>query len=312
MKKILYVVHRYYPYPGGSEYYVKNMAEETLKRGHEVWVYTHMHEGDQNGIKVTSDINILLESFDLIIVHGDSSAQNIVLTNITKIPSRVLYMIIKPTLNYSTLKGLQDAKFISYSTEFDKKFIKDLGFNKKLVYIPHGIPLDHLGVPGFKDKYGIKGKMILSCGGFWKHKGHNELAEIFSTLHTDFTLVMTGYWNDASYRPKDGLNIKTLILEDMKEPLNAISEADLYIMNSYEEGFGLVLLEAMLNRTPWASRPVGKAPELTEYGHLYENISQLKDIILNKHKNINLENSYNYIIKNHSIRLTVDNILNCI
>jgi len=36
MKKILYVVHRYAPYPGGSENYVRDMAEETLRRGHDV------------------------------------------------------------------------------------------------------------------------------------------------------------------------------------------------------------------------------------------------------------------------------------
>jgi len=40
MKKILYVVHRYAPYPGGSENYVRDMAEETLRRGHDVTVFT--------------------------------------------------------------------------------------------------------------------------------------------------------------------------------------------------------------------------------------------------------------------------------
>ena len=33
--KLLFVVHRYAPFPGGSEYYVQAMTEEALSRGHE-------------------------------------------------------------------------------------------------------------------------------------------------------------------------------------------------------------------------------------------------------------------------------------
>ena len=55
MAKLLYVVHRYAPVPGGSENYVRDMAEETLSRGHEVWVLAGEHQGDLNGVKVSSD-----------------------------------------------------------------------------------------------------------------------------------------------------------------------------------------------------------------------------------------------------------------
>ena len=51
----MYVVHRYAPYPGGSENYVRDMAEETLKRGYDVTVFAGDHAGDINGVKVTSN-----------------------------------------------------------------------------------------------------------------------------------------------------------------------------------------------------------------------------------------------------------------
>jgi len=73
MKRLLFVVHRYAPYPGGSENYVRDMAEECVSRGHEVWVFTGEHKGDLNGVRVTSDANILGQIFDLIIVHGGDS-----------------------------------------------------------------------------------------------------------------------------------------------------------------------------------------------------------------------------------------------
>ena len=70
MAKILFVVHRYYPFPGGSENYVRWMAEEMLGRGHVVAVYSDEHQGDRNGVRVTSARAILQEKWDLIIVHG--------------------------------------------------------------------------------------------------------------------------------------------------------------------------------------------------------------------------------------------------
>ena len=38
--KLLFVVHRYPPFMGGSEYYVQAMAEESKERGHQVSVFT--------------------------------------------------------------------------------------------------------------------------------------------------------------------------------------------------------------------------------------------------------------------------------
>ena len=69
--RLLFVVHRYAPYPGGSEYYVQNMAEEMLKRKHEVTVLAHEHKGDYNGVIASNDYNTILnQPWDLIIVHG--------------------------------------------------------------------------------------------------------------------------------------------------------------------------------------------------------------------------------------------------
>jgi len=109
--RYLFVVHRYYPFPGGSEYYVQAMAEEALRRGHEVWVFTGEHAGDQNGVKVTSDTSILAAPWDLIIVHGgDVGVQNFVLHNATRIPSPILYLLILPSNSPVTVQALADCR----------------------------------------------------------------------------------------------------------------------------------------------------------------------------------------------------------
>ena len=63
--KLCFVVHRYAPFPGGSEYYVQQMAEEALSRGHDVTVLAGEHRGSLNGVKVNSEVGSLINK-DLI------------------------------------------------------------------------------------------------------------------------------------------------------------------------------------------------------------------------------------------------------
>jgi hypothetical protein len=65
MSRLLFVVHRYAPYPGGSEYHVQRLAEEALRRDHGVTVLADTHLGDYCGVRVTSDRRIMREPFDL-------------------------------------------------------------------------------------------------------------------------------------------------------------------------------------------------------------------------------------------------------
>ena len=124
--KICYVAHRYYPFPGGTEYYVKNLAEETLAQGHDVTVLAAQHHGDQNGIRVTNDLNILVkENWDLIVVHGSGVAmQDSVLMNARQIPSPIMFMIIRPEDSPQIFPAMENADYIACSTPTDCRFVK--------------------------------------------------------------------------------------------------------------------------------------------------------------------------------------------
>jgi glycosyltransferase involved in cell wall biosynthesis len=100
------------------------------------------------------------------------------------------------------------------------------------------------------------------------------------------------------------------MIEDRNDVLSAIRDADLYIMHSFSEGFGLVLLESMLNKTPWASRKIAGAKLLQEFGFTYEEDRQLREYMIDFDgvKPEKLEESYEYIIHNHLIKNTVDDI----
>ena len=123
MAKILYVVHRYAPYPGGSENYVRDMAEETLSRGHQVAVFAGEHKGDWNGVRVSNNPQILFEQWDLIVVHGgDVGLQDFVLSNVQHLPSPTLFMLIIPSESAVYNHALEHVAYVGCSTKEDWDF----------------------------------------------------------------------------------------------------------------------------------------------------------------------------------------------
>ena len=314
--RLLYVVHRYAPFPGGSEIYVQGMAEESHRRGHDVCVFAGEHKGNYNNIRVTSDPNILLRKWDLIVVHGgDVNIQNFVLYNAKNIPSPILYMLILPSKSDVCLRALNDCAFIGCSTNQDWNHCNTYNVSNKAVRIRHGIvEKDCIGYTGFKQKYNIQKRMFLSCGGYWPNKAMIELASLFESANLkDSILVTTGYDNRMNLMPQRTENILPLLIEDRSEVLSAMKDADCILMHSYKEGFGLVLLESMLNYTPWIARNIAGANLMGMYGDVYDSD---KELLLKlkqfNSSNYDLKAAYNYVKTNHMITNTVDDIENCI
>ena len=318
MAKICFVVHRYAPFPGGSEYYVQQMAEECVQRHHDVTVIAGEHKGHLNGVRVTSDANDLQDK-DLIVVHGgDVGVQNFVLSNASRIESPMLYMLIKPSESSICLQALKDVKYIGCSAPEDWEHVVKHGVEYKSHKVIHGIsPTDCIGEEGkFKDKYGIPKdkKMFLSCGGYWPNKKMIELADAFRKADLkDAILVTTGYDNRFGIMPHASENVIPLMVEDPKDIKNAIADADCYVMNSDAEGFGLVILESMINKTPWISRNIAGAKLLADYGQVYDTEEELIPLLQNFQRDINkVEYAYQHVIQNHLIKNTVDDILSLI
>ena len=317
--RLLFVVHRYPPCMGGSEYYVQAMAEESLARNYEVTVFTNQHNGNLNGVKVTNDFKVVFEKWDLIIVHGGNcSNQNMVHEMSHTITSPILYLLILPSRTEICMKGLTNAKYIGCSTQADWDHVKKCNVEHKSHRVRHGIIIPREtqladAESRFRNRFGITTKyIILSCGGFWRHKGMMELAHIFNQINrTDTTLVLTGYHNDPNNKPPQTQNVLSLFLEDRNDVSDALSAADLYVMNSYEEGYGLVLLEAMSKRVPWAARNIAGARELCDYGYTYNNNNELFEILSNLERYLSIRpGSYENVKLECSIKNTVDDIEN--
>ena len=315
---ICFVVHRYAPYPGGSEYYVQQMAEECQARGHNVTVVAGEHKGNLNSVHVTSEARELFNK-DIIVVHGgDVGVQDMVLMNAKNINSPILYMIIKPSESSVCLQALQDCKYIGCSAPEDWEHVKKWEVEHKSTKVIHGIsPSDCIGTKNnFKKKYGIPEdkKMFLSCGGYWPNKKMIELAIAFENADLkDAVLVTTGYDNRFNLIPTKSDKIIPLMVDDPKDIKNAIADADCYIMNSNAEGFGLVILESMINKTPWIARNIAGAKLLAQFGTVYDTEDELTKLLKEYQKDDEkIEKAYDYVISNHLIKNTVDDILKLI
>jgi|694.fasta_scaffold00027_47 glycosyltransferase involved in cell wall biosynthesis len=307
MSNILFVVHRYAPYPGGSEINVQNMAEGLLARGHDVTVLAETHKGDYNNVKVTSDYQRLADPWDLIVVHGgDVYYQNIVHLNGRRISSPVLYLIIKPSETDICMLGLHSHRFIGYGMTDEINHIKKHNVIKKARRIRYGIR--HEGIIKTKSLSSDK-KIFVSAGGFSTHKGMKPLAAAFesSDIH-NAELHLYGYCNQE-LMPKQTDKVKVFFGLTKDEVYQAMANADAYIMNSYDDGFGLVLLEAMMNKTPWFARDISGAHDMARWGTLHSTEHELMNNLRNfERDDKKIEDAYDYVMANHTVQDTCNDI----
>lgn len=279
-KRVLFAVHRYYPYPGGSEIYVHNMARALLEDGlwkydYEVAVVTEAG-GNKGDIKLSSgkvikafdvtDPNFKIQEYDLVVIHGgDVGLQNLfheAVVNCNRLPP-MLYMIIKPPHSKICHDAALKHRFIGWSTLEDHEWLNSLNVPaNRRIYMPHGIPiLESRGSPStfLETNLGAnlpKGPIFVSAGGFWAHKGFDDLVNSYVKVRSEYkyptnmSLLLYGYSDHPTpYDKLKHLGIHVIKKPTHKEIMDAMAVADAYIMNSTEEGFGLVLLEAALNMT---------------------------------------------------------------
>lgn len=296
------------------------MAEEMASRGIDTWVFAGQHKGDLNGVHVTSNPEFLLHPWDLIIVHGgDVGIQNFVLEHAKNIPSPILYLLILPSESPRCLQALRDVKYIGCATRADWRHVEKYGVAHKAVRYRYGINLSDSESKAplleFRKQHGIDTRyMFISCGGYWPNKNMHRLVDLFRRLkRSDITLVLTGYDN-AQAAPRgiaEHEHIKVLMLPDRKDVLAGIRDADLCIMHSTSEGFGIVLLEAMLNYTPWCGYRIAGAETMQDYGFTYESETELLNYLQHTWgaSDLTLEDTHKYVIANHTNKQCVDDIL---
>ncbi|MEG2379491.1 MAG: glycosyltransferase [Bacilli bacterium] len=181
--------------------------------------------------------------------------------------------------------------FVLVSKELEE-FYKDKIGSTKAVYIPNVIE----DMPTFKSK--IENNNIISIGRMSPEKGFINFIEIISEIKKDIEDIKLNLIGDGPELENIKKEIKAhdltknIILHgflNKKEIESIMLESSLYVMTSYTESFGLVLIEAMSYGVPCVSFSSARgAVELIEKD---SNLIKERDNKLMAKKIINLLNN---------------------
>ena len=156
--------------------------------------------------------------------------------------------VVNSCSNLNTLVLVSDSL-----RSFYKKKMKDKGFKCRCVFIPNMLD----SIPKTTSK--LIEKRIISVGRLSKEKGFVDLIEVFKKFHDknpDWKLDLVG---DGSQKNKIVDQIYQYHLTDSvtvhgylkKNEINEIlKKSSFYVMTSYTESFGIVLIESMSHGVP--------------------------------------------------------------
>jgi len=177
-------------------------------------------------------------------------------------------------------------RVVSISEITASRFSEWSGMDRtRIEILPNAVHLDHYGVgpknPQLVERYGLRGKTVLMTMGRLadteRYKGFDEVIEALPELATHvpaLAYVVAGEGPDKARLQRKaaalGLQERVVFTGWIPEAEKAdhFRLADLYVMPSYGEGFGFVLLEAMACGVPVIASSVDGGREAVRGGML--------------------------------------------
>jgi L-malate glycosyltransferase len=184
-------------------------------------------------------------------------------------------------------------RLVAVSKATADAFSGSFSFKERIHVIENGVdlrrfPLKQPGGSPFKKELGISESNFLVCaaGQICARKGLRQLLEAFSQIYDEapqMHLAIVGkpvFSHEEQYRDElveaaiaAGISDRVHFTGERQDISNILQSSDLLVLNSSEEPFGLVLVEAMSSGTPVLATRVGGIPEIVvdaESGWLVE------------------------------------------
>ena len=302
--KIAIIVHSFLPkWPNGTQIATYFIAEHLARRGHLVHVITSLDEGlpdesYEKGFYIHRIPLIKIRIFGALffwraiirtirkidpdLVHAQSLISGmpaLISKKMLKIPYVVwgqgsdVYLpngLVKLT-SKTVIKNADSAIAL---TENMKKVMQDI-YNRDIAVVPNGI---ELGVNVEKPHVRILEetyKRILFVGRLHPVKGVRYLIQAMQLIHArrpETKLILVGDGEERDYLEDltDHLGIRECVDFVGEVPheriIDYLDHADVFVLPSLSESFGIVLLEAMACGLPIVATRVGGIPEIIEDG----------------------------------------------
>lgn len=186
-----------------------------------------------------------------------------------------------------------------FKTAPNKIEVTHLGFNQNFKTVTAGQKIKE-----FKNKYNITKPFIFYLGVWRDHKNLPGLIRAFDSLKSQYNLdyqLVLGGKPDPKYPEirqaiDNSLNKTDIITPGFipdKELALFYTAADLFILPSFAEGFGLVTLESMSCGTPVVGSDSTSLPEILQAAALYFNPNDEQNIAATINKVLTDKNLYN-------------------
>jgi glycosyltransferase involved in cell wall biosynthesis len=180
---------------------------------------------------------------------------------------------------------------VSHATAIE--FCGDFDFGSRVRTIHNGTDLSKFPAKSeqsaaFRRELGIPAEAFLVCavGQICARKGLLELVEVIKQIHKDVPQLHLAMVGRAVFKHEEdylrtlqeavaasGCSEKIHFIGELRDVAPVLRAADLLVLNSRQEPFGLVLIEAMSSGTPVLATRVGGIPEIvsnSENGWLVE------------------------------------------
>ncbi|WP_138475909.1 glycosyltransferase [Dyadobacter bucti] len=221
------------------------------------------------------------------------------------------------------------------NTDEEQDVIRYLGYRpKNMVIVPNGMKLsDYVNLPAkgtFRAKHGIGAdqKLILFMGRLNIKKGLDLLLPAFQKVHEQLPeaiLILAG--PDDGYQAETenfirennlGARIKLVGMLTDTHKREALSDADMFVLPSYSEGFSIAVLEAMTSKVPaLVSDRVGFGDYIRRYDAAYltpltpDGVSEgLLKILQDENYAKDIANrAYNMVTENFDIKVVANQLL---
>jgi len=225
------------------------------------------------------------------------TAHDLIIPDDLSLDAKLLKRAYDKTFGKFLLKN--STKLIALTEDHIQQYTERGGEPGKIRIIPNAIELDKYKNKNSNqntlDKYGIdkKDKVLLFVGRIDEYKGVQDIIEALPAIsaeYTDIKLVVVG--RDYGYKGeleklRDKLNVRDKVIfagsVPEKELIELYRRADIFILPSRMEGFGIVLLEAMASGIlciAYSIPSVRKVIKNNENGVLVKNEKELQDKIL--------------------------------
>jgi glycosyltransferase involved in cell wall biosynthesis len=174
---------------------------------------------------------------------------------------------------------LRDAAVVLTMTRMEADFVISQGADEQQVYVV-GAGVDVADVTGgdalaFRERHRISGGLVGAIGALAPDKGTIHLVRAVQQLRRrgiDIELVLAGpvlsaferWYTRLDATERSGIHVLGVI--DPQEKRDLLAAIDVFALPSRTESFGIVFLEAWLNRKPVVAAAVGAVTEVVADG----------------------------------------------